>query len=219
MNVSGFSALSSIYHKHQSNPLLRPQSPTETESPEKPNEKPQVDGAERPDSATKPENTSSLPDKVFTDIQEMAKKDAKKDDFMSADTYGAYLKKYQVQNQISPDRGQLMTMFNPMVQTTPGSPNGEPTFINKIPGFPSYSAKFTPNAFMGGKLSVYDESGNEILSYDPSKKGGWKEIPTQKELEFKKEADRVYKEAFDAARKEQTEKKSVVPMLDVNLSV
>lgn len=218
MNLSGLAApLSSIYHQHQTNPLLRPQKPGETDSAQKPENNPPVNGTiERPEGVG--QNTSSLPDKVFADIQEMAKKDAKKEDYMSKDSYQAYLKKYKTQNHISPDRGQLMTMFNPMVQNTPGSPNGEPTFINKIPGFPSYTAKFTPNAFMGGKMSIYDESGNEILSYDPAVKGGWKEIPTQKETEFQKEADRVYKEAYEAARKELTDKKSV-PMLDINLSV
>ena len=70
-------------------------------------------------------------------------------------------------------------------------------------------------------MSVYDESGNEILTYTPpskGSKGGWKEIPTKKEAEFQKEADRVYKESYEAARKELTDKKSV-PMVDVNLSV
>lgn len=221
MNLPSFSALSSIYHQHQLNPQFRPQKPSGTESSQKLENKPPVNNTERPDGAAKPNNTSSLPDQVFADIQEMAKKDAKKEDYMSPDSYGAYLKKYKTQNHISPDRGQLITMFNPMVQTTPGSPNGEPIFINKIPGFPSYSAKFTPNSVMGGTMSVYDESGDPILSYTPpthSAKGGWKEIPTKKEAEFQKEADRIYKEAYDAARKELTNKKAV-PLVDVNLSV
>lgn len=216
MNVSGSSTFTSIYRQHQLNPELRPQKPTDTEP--KPENNPSVDDSTRPDGTEKPNNNSSLPDKVFADIQEMAKNDAKKDDFMSADTYGAYLKKYQIQNNISPDRGQLMTMFKSMVQTTPSIPNGDPTFIHNIPGFPSYSAKFTPTAPIGGKLSVYDQSGNEILSYDPARKDGWKETPTQKEIDFKQEADRVYKEAYEAARKETAENKPT-PKLDINLSV
>lgn len=216
MNVSGSSMFTSIYRQHLLNPDLRPQKPTDTE--QKPENKPSVDGSVRPDGTEKPNNTSSLPDKVFAEIQELAKKDAKKENFMDADTYGAYLKKYQIQNHISPDRGQLMTMFKSMVQTTPSISGGEPTFIQNIPGFPSYSAKFTPTAPIGGKLSVYDQSGNEILSYDPARKDGWKETPTQKEIDFKKEADRVYKEAYEAARKEAAENKPT-PKLDINLSV
>lgn len=203
------------------NPQLRPQKPSDTDPSHKPGNKPSVDGNERPEGTGKPNNNSKLPDQVFTDIQEMATKDAKTEDYMNPDSYGAYLKRYKLQNQLSPDRGQLITMFNPMVQTTPGNPGGDPTFINNIPGFPSFSAKFTPNAVKGGMMSVYDERGNEILTYTPptvSGKGGWKEIPTKKEAEFQKEADRVYKEAYEAARKEQSEKKSA-PLIDVNLSV
>ena len=76
MNVSGSSVFTSIYRQHLLNPDLRPQKPTDTE--QKPENKPSVDGSVRPDGTEKPNNTSSLPDKVFAEIQELAKKDAKK---------------------------------------------------------------------------------------------------------------------------------------------
>lgn len=224
MSISGFPALSSIYHKHRysENPEIhqndKNESPNNNDTVQKPQTRPTDENmVNKPGASDKPTNTSSLPDKVFADIQDIAKQDAKKGDYMSSDRYAAYLKKYKTQNHISPDRGQLMTMFNPMVMNTPGA-SSAPTFINKIPGFPSYSAKFTPSSVMGGKMSIYDGDGNEILSYNPPPKGGWKEIPTKAETDFEKEADKIYREAYEAARKEQAGKKSA-PVTEFNASV
>ncbi len=221
MSISGFPALSSIYHKRRYNPepsVSESESTTKPTKPSKPEDHPPVNGTiERPEGVGKP-NNSSLPDTVFADIQDIAKQDAQKNDYMGDDRYAAYLKKYKTQNHISPDRGQLITMFNPTVMNTPGS-SGQPMFIDKIPGFPSYSAKFTPSPIAGGKMSIYDDKGNEILSYNPPPKGGWKEIPTKEERDFDQEANKIYKEAFEAARKEQASGKTKTPVTEFNASV
>lgn len=143
----------------------------------------------------KVKNTSSLPDKVFENIQRMAKEDAKKGIYMDNE-FVSYINTYKKQN-ISPNRSKLMTLLNPLI-TNARYTNGGATFFS-LQGF---TVKYHVDSFNTAYMSVRDNSGQQILSYTPPPGGGWVAMPTKEENQFYDEATAVYYEAYSAARAE-----------------
>ena len=142
----------------------------------------------------KVKNTSSLPDKVFENIQRMAKEDAKKNIYMD-DEFVSYINNYKKQH-IGPNRAKLISMLNPMIANAKYT-NGRPTFFSLM----GFSVQYNVGALHGAHISVRDGDGTEFLTYSPTN-GRWLEHPTKAENQFHDEAANVYCAAFDAARAE-----------------
>ena len=140
-------------------------------------------------------NTSSLPDEVVENIQKMAREGAKKGVYMG-DQYGAYINAYKTQH-ISPNRSKLISLMTPMLMNAKYT-NGLPSFF-QLPGLP-FTGMLQVGARNGASMSIYDNSGTEILSYDC--RNGWLPHQSQAEGEFYDETTAIYHEAYAAARAE-----------------
>lgn len=143
----------------------------------------------------KVKNTSSLPDKVFENIQRMAKEDAKKNVYMS-DEFGAY-RQSTMKQYVSPNRSKLMMMLNPMIANARYT-NGQSTFLSLM----GFSVEYSVGAMFGAYMTVRDSSGQEILSYTPPQNGGWVSNYTKEESQWMDDTRAVYYEAYSAARAE-----------------
>ncbi len=143
----------------------------------------------------KPKNNTSLPDKVFENIQKMAREDAKKNVYMS-DEFGAY-RQSTMKQYVSPNRSKLIMMLNPMIANAQYT-NGQPTFFSVL----GFSVKYSVGAMLGAYLSIRDSSGQEILSYTPPPNGGWVSHYTKEESQWMDDTRAVYYEAYEAARAE-----------------
>ncbi len=179
MNISDKIAYSNInpYNTHITKDIKQPPV-NKTENSTKPN---------------KVENNSSLPDKVFEDIQTMAQQDAKKNVFMSK-KYQNYIDR-QTNNSHKSEKAQLMAMFRPLMMQAKFNYTNN-FFLNNIPGFPSFSASMSK----GPNLSIFDGHGDRRLGYNPF--DGWKSFPSKEDIAFQKEANKVYAETYQKARKE-----------------
>lgn len=189
MNIARFSALSSQYCG-------------QTRSAEKKNtsvaaESVKNQQTEQADSAPKVENNTSLPDKVFENIQKMAKEDAPKNIYMT-DKFGAYSKS-TMEKYVSPNRSRLMGIFNPMIANAQYT-NGLATFF-RVPGLSSFNARFQVGAMFGASVQIFDSSGQEVLTYSAAT-GLWQPTTTKAESIWMDDATSVYAEAYDAARAE-----------------
>lgn len=149
-------------------------------------------------STSKVKNTSSLPDKVFEDIQKMAKEDAQKNIYMS-DRFGAY-RKSTMQQYVSPNRSKLISILNPMI-TNARYTNGQYSSF-KIPSFSGFSGRIAVGAMFGAYMSVFNNNGEEVLSYSPPPNGGWVSTTTSAEHKWLDDTRTVYYEAYQAARDE-----------------
>lgn len=109
-----------------------------------------------------------LRDEVAENIRQIAREDAGNGVYMS-DRFGAY-RLSTINQYVSPNRSGLMAMFSPMIASARYT-DGQPVFF-RIQGFGApYTAKFFVGAMFGAHLSVYDENGDEILSYSPPPDG------------------------------------------------
>ncbi len=141
-------------------------------------------------------NTSSLPDHLFEYIQKQAVEDAKKGDYKSEE-YKAHIQGYMRKN-ISPNRGKLMSMYNPMVMNAKYT--GKPASFFSVPGFPGFTARFSVGRVFGAYMSIWNGSGEKVLSYSPPPNAGWHEHQTKAESNYLDEENAVYAAAFDATR-------------------
>ncbi len=141
-------------------------------------------------------NTSSLPDHLFEYIQKQAVEDAKIGDYKSEE-YKAHIQGYMRKN-ISPNRAKLMSMFNPMVMNAKYT--GKPASYFSIPGFSGFTARFSVGRVFGAYMSIWNSSGEQVLSYSPPPNAGWHEHQTRAESNYLDEENAVYAAAFDAAR-------------------
>lgn len=139
-------------------------------------------------------NTSSLPDDVVENIQQMARKGASEGVYMGKD-YISYVNSYKKQN-VSPNRSSLISLLTPII-TNAKYTNGYPAAFT-LKGLP-FTGQMCVGA-TGTSMSIYDENGDELLSYGSNT--GWVEGHTRAEDQFYDETTAVYHEAYAAARAE-----------------
>lgn len=145
--------------------------------------------------ASEKKNTSSLPDVVVEKIQKMARMDAENGVYMDNE-FLAYNKKY-MKDHISPNRSKLILLLTPMLRNARYT-NGLPSFF-KLPGM-LFAGKLQVGAATGASMSIYDNSGTEILSYD--NRNGWLSHPSKEESKYQRETTAIYYEAYKASRAE-----------------
>lgn len=151
--------------------------------------------AEGSPEASEKKNTSSLPDGVVKRIQEMAKKDASKGIYMD-DEFLAYNRQY-MEKHISPDRSKLIYLLTPMLMDAQYT-NGLPSFF-QVPGL-LFTGKLQVGALTGASMSIYDNNGTEILSYD--NRNGWLSHQSKEESKYHSKTAAIYYKAFHEARTE-----------------
>lgn len=143
-------------------------------------------------------NTSSLPDHLFEYAQKQAAEDARNGVYMSkkyVDSTLSYMRK-----NISPNRAKLMSMYNPMVMNARYTGKG-PSYFS-VPGFSGFTARFSVGRVFGAYMSIWNNSGEQVLSYSPPPNAGWHEHQTKAESNFIDEVDAVYTQVYDEVRKQ-----------------
>ena len=143
-------------------------------------------------------NTSSLPDHLFEYAQKQAAEDARNGVYMSkkyVDSTLSYMRK-----NISPNRAKLMSMYNPMVMNARYTGKG-PSYFS-VPGFSGFTARFSVGRVFGAYMSIWNGSGEQVLSYSPPPNAGWHEHQTKAESNFIDEVDAVYTQVYDEVRKQ-----------------
>lgn len=141
------------------------------------------------------EISRGLPDEVVENIRQMAWEGAKKGVYMGNE-YISYINSYKTQH-VSPNRSRLISLMTPVLRNARYT-NGLPELF-RIFSLP-FTGKLQVGALNGASLSVYDNSGTEILSYDC--RNGWLPHQSQAEGEFYDETTAIYHEAYAAARAE-----------------
>lgn len=141
-------------------------------------------------------NTSSLPDHLFEYIQKQAVEDAKKGVFESDEYVSNVLN--TMRSHVSPNRSKLISMFNPMVMNAKYA--GKPASYFSISGFPGFTARFSVGRVFGAYMSIWNEGGEQVLSYSPPPNAGWHEHQTKAETNFIDEAHSIYSEIYHEVR-------------------
>lgn len=143
-------------------------------------------------------NKSSLSKAITSDIQQLAREDAKKGVYMGSE-FGTYRKSY-MQQHISPNRSKLISMINPWIINSKKT-NGR-TNLFQIPGFTLYKGEFSVDK-LGANVSIYDNNGQLILSYTPPPNGGgWITHQTAAETQWYDITRDIYYSAYVSARNE-----------------
>lgn len=166
-----------------------------TEQPKDSFQKSKVSNAEAP---KKVENNTSLPDHLFEYAQKQAAEDARNGVYMSkkyVDSTLSYMRK-----NISPNRAKLMSMYNPIVMNARYTGKG-PSYFS-VPGFSGFTARFSVGRVFGAYMSIWNGSGEQVLSYSPPPNAGWHEHQTKAESNFIDEVDAVYTQVYDEVRKQ-----------------
>lgn len=140
---------------------------------------------------SKKKNSSSLPDEVVKQIQNMAREGASKGVYMGA-KYATFCKQYKKTN-ITPDYSKLQSRLLFMLNETPYTGNN---LWGKLFGFSYEMGVGVTHNF----ISVRNQSGDEVLFYDSRQ--GWIQRPSKAENQFHREAAAIYSEAYSAARSE-----------------
>ena len=135
---------------------------------------------------------AALTDDVVAQIKEHAKKDAQVKVYQQSG-YVSMINAYK-QQSVSPNRQEAVSRATLAMNS---ATKGGDDLVSMLLG--GYSMK----AWMGmiTTAEVYAPNGEMIAAFN-SDGGGWTEIPTEAEYQFMHEADRIYREAYDAARAE-----------------
>lgn len=143
-------------------------------------------------------NNTSLPDHLFEYIQKQAVEDAKKGVYESDEYVSNVLS--HMRSHISPNRAKLISMFHPMVMNAQYTGKG-PSYFS-VPGFSGFTARFSVGKVFGAYMSIWNGSGEQVLSYSPPPNAGWHEHQTKAESNFLDETHAVYSEVYHEVRKQ-----------------
>ena len=135
---------------------------------------------------------AALTDDVVSQIKEHAKKDAQVKVYQQSG-YINMINAYK-QQSVSPNRQEAVSRAALAMNS---AAKGGGDLVSMLLG------EYTMKAWMGmiTTAEVYAPNGEMIAAFN-SDGGGWTEIPTEAEYQFMHEADRIYREAYDAARAE-----------------
>lgn len=145
--------------------------------------------------------TDRTAEKAITDaftaqIQELAKKDAKKGIYM--DEEFSQLRRARMQQYVSPDRAGPMAQVNSILQDLSKEQDRIRVLLDRLLG--NCSAEVQGDS-LAQTAEIRSPDGEVIASYN-SLGGGWTEIQTKEEHRYISETDMIYLQAFREARAE-----------------
>ena len=152
----------------------------------------------------------SLTDSLADKIKELAKADALQTEYMGTEYHNL------LQNEVSkvaPNRAAAMARATAMMnfQNSENAANekimrdADEKYLRMLLGLP-YKAKFEGGP-MGTGAHIYDENGDEILTYTPNV--GWQQRSSKEEKQVYSAMKSTYYEAYHEARKSMTDNSAV----------